>query len=67
MAVNVTDTATGERSFATSRGDKRPPLLLLMATQEARDILRRAQDEATIDAEDFLTQAEEACAMDPIG
>lgn len=67
MAINVTDTATGERSFATSRGDKRTPLLLLLATQEARDILRRAQEEASIDAEDFLTQAEEACAMDPIG
>ena len=67
MAINVTDTAAGERSFATSRGDKRTPLLLWLATQEARDILRRAQEEASIDAEDFLTQAEEACAMDPIG
>jgi len=67
MAINVTDTATGQRSFATSRGDKRTPLLLLLATQEASDILRRAQEEATIDAEDFSTQAEEACAMDPIG
>ena len=67
MAINVTDTATGERSFATSSGDKRTPLSLLLATQEARDILRRARDETTIDAEDFLTQAEEACAMDPIG
>jgi hypothetical protein len=25
-----------------------------------------AQEEAAIDAEDFLTQAEETCAMDPI-
>jgi len=34
---------------------------------KAREIQRRAQEEAAIDAEDFLTQAEEACAMDPIG
>jgi hypothetical protein len=67
MAINVTDTATGERPFATSRGDMRTSLLLLLGTQEARDIQRRAQEEAGIDAEDFLTQAEEACAMDPIG
>lgn len=67
MAINVTNPATGERSFATSRGDKRTPLLLLLATKEVRDILRRAQEEATIDAEDHLTQAEEARALDPIG
>jgi hypothetical protein len=26
-----------------------------------------AQEEAATDAEDFLTQAEESCAMEPIG
>ena len=67
MATNVTDAATGERPFATSRGDMRTSLLLLLATQEARNIQGRAQEEAAIDAEDFLTQADEACAMDPIG
>ena len=45
MAINVTDTATDEAPFATSKD---------------------AQEEAAIDAEDFLTQAEEAYAMDPI-
>ena len=67
MVINVTDTATGEGPFVTSRGDTRTSLLLLLATQEARDIQRRAQEEAAIDAEDFWTQAEEACAVDLIG
>jgi hypothetical protein len=66
MAINVPDTATGRSPFATPRDGERT-LLLLLATQEAKDIQRRAQEEAAIDAEDFLTQAEEACAMDPIG
>jgi hypothetical protein len=34
---------------------------------KASEIQTRAQEEAAIDAEDYLTQAEEACAMDPIG
>ena len=67
MTINVTDTGTGGGPFAIPRGDKRTSLLLLLAIQEARDIQRRAQEEAAIDAEDFLTQAEEACALDPIG
>jgi hypothetical protein len=40
-------------------------LLRLLASQEARDT--RAQEEAAIEAEDFWGQAEEACAVDPIG
>jgi hypothetical protein len=40
--------------------------LLLLAAQEARDTQRRAE-EAAIDAEDYWTQAEEACAVEPIG
>jgi hypothetical protein len=66
MVINVTDTAAGEGPFATTTGGERT-LLLLLATREAREIQRRAQEEAAIDAEDFLTQAEEACAVDPIG
>jgi hypothetical protein len=31
------------------------------------DIQRRVQEEAAIDAEDILTQAEEAGALDPVG
>ena len=66
MVINVTDTAAGEDPFATTTGGERT-LLLWLATRKAREIQRRAQEEAAIDAEDFLTQAEEACAMDPIG
>lgn len=67
MAINVTHAGTGEGPFATLTGDERTSLLLMLATMEARDIQRRAQEEAAIDAEDFLTQAEEACALDPVG
>jgi hypothetical protein len=33
----------------------------------ARNIQTRAQEDAAIDAEDILTQAEEANALDPVG
>jgi len=66
MAISVTDTATGKSSFATPGGGEHEALLLLLAAQEARDTQRRAE-EAAIDAEDYWTQAEEACAVEPIG
>jgi hypothetical protein len=66
MAINVTKAATGKGPFATPEDGQRT-LLLLLAIQGARDIQRRAQEEAAIDAEDFWTQAEEACAVDPVG
>jgi hypothetical protein len=53
-------------SFVIPGGGQRM-LLLLLATQEARDIQRRAQEEAAIGAENILTQAEEANAFDPVG
>ena len=34
---------------------------------KASEIQRRAQEEAAIDAEDILTQAEETNALDPVG
>ena len=37
----------------------------LLASQEAR--YTREREEATIEAEDYWGQAEEACAVDPIG
>jgi len=40
-------------------------LLILLANQDANDT--RTQEEAAIDDEDILTQAEEANAFDPIG
>ena len=32
-----------------------------------REIFKHAQEDAAIDAEDILTQAEEANALDPVG
>jgi hypothetical protein len=50
-------------------GDGKRTLRLLLAVQSAEDIeaSRRAREDAAIDAEDFLTQAEEANALDPVG
>ena len=42
-------------------------LLLLLATQGVRDIQIRTPEDAAINAEDILTQAEEANAIEPIG
>ena len=43
-------------------------MLLLLASYSGReDLERRAQEEAAIEAEDILTQAEEANALDPLG
>jgi hypothetical protein len=39
--------------------------LRLLASQEARYL--REKEEAAIEAEDYWEQAEEACAIDPIG
>ncbi len=50
-----------------TRGNGEQTLSLLLALREARDLQRRAQEEAAIEAEDILTQAEEANALDPIG
>jgi len=67
MAINVVDAATEKVPVATPGSGERMLLLLLLATQDARDIQKRSQEDAAIDAEDFWTQAEEACAVDPIG
>lgn len=67
MASNVIDAAgTGKGSFAIPRGGEQPSFHSL-ATQQAQDIYRRAQEDAEIEEEDILTQAEEAGAFDPIG
>ena len=50
---------------AKSNGEQ--TLSLLLALREARDLQRRAQEEAAIEAEDILMQAEEANALDPVG
>ena len=58
MTFNVTEAATGN-------GER--TLSLLLALREARDLQSRAQEEAALDAEDILMQAEEANALDPVG
>ena len=61
MMNNVVEAELGNGSLAVSGGAERTLLLL------ARNIQTRAQEDAAIDAEDILTQAEEANAMDPVG
>jgi hypothetical protein len=50
-------------------GDSERTLLLLLAVQSAENIKAsiRAREDAAIDAEDILTQAEEANALNPVG
>ena len=50
-----------------AKGNGEPTLSFLLALREARDLHRRAQEEAAIEAEDILMQAEEANALDPVG
>jgi hypothetical protein len=64
MIVDITDAAIEQRTFAPLEEGERMWLHLL-ASQEARHI--REQEEAAIEAEDYWGQAEEACAIDPIG
>ena len=50
-------------------GDDKRRLLLQLAVQSAEDseASGRAREDAAIEAEDILTQAEEANALDPVG
>ena len=64
MTTKLTGTAKDNDPLALTREVERA-LLRLLAGRELRDT--GAQEEAAIDAEDFWTQAEEACAVDPVG
>ena len=64
MTINHTGTAKDNDSLARTV-EVEQVLLRLLASREVRDT--RAQGETAIDAEDFWTQAEEACAVNPIG
>jgi len=64
MTINLTGT-TKDNDHLALTVEAEQALLRLLASQALRDT--RAQEEAAIDAEDFWTQAEEACAVDPIG
>ena len=61
MTNNVVETEMRNGTLAITGGGERTLLLL------ARNIQTRAQEDAAIDAEDILTQAEEANALDPVG
>jgi hypothetical protein len=64
MTTGLIDSARDEGSFATLEVGGRAWLRLL-ASQEARYL--RENEEAAIEAENYWEQAEEACAIDPIG
>ena len=66
MTTNVTEAAMGNGSFVASGGNER--MLLLFARYSGRENIQiRMQEEAAIDAQDILTQAEEAAPLDPVG
>lgn len=64
MTIRLTGTAKDNNPLALTR-EVEQVLLRLLASREVGDT--RTQEETTIDAEDFWTQAEEACAVDLIG
>jgi hypothetical protein len=66
MTSSVIEATTGNGSFVASAASER--MLVLFARYSGReDIQIRAREEAAIDAEDILMQAEEAGALDPVG
>jgi hypothetical protein len=66
MTINIIEATMGNGSLATPGGGER--MLLLLARYSGRENIQTlAQEDAAIDAEDILTQAEEANAMDPVG
>jgi len=64
MTIDFIDAASEQGTFAPLGGDERTWLCFL-ASQQARYTCE--QDEAAIEAEDYWGQADEACALDPIG
>ena len=64
MTIDVIDSAGEQRSFAPL-GEGERGWLRFLASQQAQYI--REQEEAAIESEDYWGQAEEACAIDPIG
>jgi hypothetical protein len=66
MTIDVVEAArTGRGSFATLGDGERTSPLFVLASE--RHLQPCAREEAAIDAEDILTQAEEANALDPVG
>ena len=66
MTSSVIERAT-ENVSSAAPGDFERTLMLVRASRYARELQRRAQEDAAIDAEDILTQAEEANGLAPVG
>ena len=64
---NVIGATTGNGSLVSPGADGERMLLLFASYPGGKDLQRRAQEEAAIDAADILAQAEEANALDPVG
>ena len=64
MTIGLVDSARDESAFVspTERGRA---WLRLLASQEVRYF--REREDTAIEAEDYWEQAEEVCAVDPIG
>ena len=71
MAVpgNVAERQAANRDAVTLFGNGARTFLLVIAGMNAVDLEaeRRRREDAAVDAEDILTQAEEANALDPVG
>jgi hypothetical protein len=67
MTTSVIETTTTGNGSLTSSGEAEQTLLLLFADRYEREIRRRELEDAAIEAEDILMQAEEANALDPVG
>ena len=65
MTIDVVDAARENGHYFTPPREGERTLARMLAMQEARYV--REREEAAIEAEDYWGQAEEACAVDPIG
>ncbi len=62
MTTNIIEATIDDGSLATL-GDAEQALLLLLASQDARNVQARAQEDADMDAETILAQADEALVL----
>jgi hypothetical protein len=68
MTTSVIEAPTTGNGSQASLGGGDGELLLLFARYSGRESAqRRALEDAVLEAEDILTQAEEANALDPVG
>ncbi len=63
MTTSVIEASTMGNGSLASPGGGEQMLLLVFADRYEREIQRRAQEDSAIEAEDILTQAEEANAL----